>query len=117
MGLWRGWQRQGGLGSQCLLTSGPQFLLVPVLWGGSLHALTDFQLHLWPVAGLYLLVCVLAVQGLAKVEGRKSSHDNSRQPDREAEACPESSPQSKNWILVSAAGLLVRPNLHRKGDP
>ncbi len=57
------------LGWRALLAEGHAFLLVPPLWGEALHAFTDFNFHLWPVAGAYLVLVALVLGSLQKSNG------------------------------------------------
>jgi uncharacterized membrane protein YidH (DUF202 family) len=72
------------LGAKCLTSPGSQFLLVPVLWGEALHAITDFHFHLWPVAGLYLMVVII----MTKNSQREKRKDSPTQSPAESEAMP-----------------------------
>jgi hypothetical protein len=47
------------LGWRALMAGGCTFVLVPALWGESLHAATDFSFHLWPVVFAALLLMIL----------------------------------------------------------
>jgi|GEM_PF-982798 len=72
------------LGVKCLTSPGSKFLLVPVLWGEAFHAVTDFHFHLWPVAGLYLMVVIIMMKNSLGEEKK----DSPRQSPPENEGMP-----------------------------
>ncbi len=54
------------IGWRSIMVKGGAFLLVPALWGGALHAATDFDFHFWPVVGIYLLLIAVIQTALSK---------------------------------------------------
>ena len=58
-----------GLGGSAIRGASSVFLLVPALWGETLHAVTDFTLHIWPNALAFLLAIALISARLDPAEG------------------------------------------------
>ena len=52
------------LGWRALMANRGSYILVPALWGESLHAATDFGFHLWPVVFAALLLMILMESSL-----------------------------------------------------
>lgn len=62
------------LGWRALMAGRGTFILVPALWGESLHAATDFSLHLWPMVFAALLLVILMEASLDREPNHEGIH-------------------------------------------